>query len=73
MYVITRSSGLYGGKFITQPNIEITKGKVKRTITEQAELEYNSNIKSYLDKGYKKISDFCLYIPAGGEDICFFS
>ena len=57
MYVITRSSGLYGGKFITQPNIEITKGKVKRTITEQAELEYNSNIKSYLDKGYKKISD----------------
>ena len=58
MYVITRSSGLYGGKFITQPNIEITKGKVKRTITEQAELEYNSNIKSYLDKGYKKISDF---------------
>ena len=57
MYVITRSSGLYGGKFIAQPNIEITKGKVKRTITEQAELEYNSNIKSYLDKGYKKISD----------------
>ena len=57
MYVITRSSGLYGGKFITQPNIEIIKGKVKRTITEQAELEYNSNIKSYLDKGYKKISD----------------
>ena len=57
MYIITRSSGLYGGKFITQPNIEITKGKVKRTITEQAELEYNSNIKSYLDKGYKKISD----------------
>ena len=57
MYVITRSSGLYGGKFIIQPNIEITKGKVKRTITEQAELEYNSNIKNYLDKGYKKISD----------------
>ena len=57
MYVITRSSGLYGGKFITQPNIEIIKGKVKRTITEQAELEYNSNIKNYLDKGYKKISD----------------
>lgn len=57
MYVITRSSGLHGGKFITQPNIEITKGKVKRTITEQAELEYNSNVKSYLDKGYKKISD----------------
>lgn len=57
MYVITRSSGLYGGKFVTQPNIEIIRGKAKRTITEQAELEYNSNIKSYLDKGYKKISD----------------
>ena len=57
MYVITRSSGLYGGKFVIQPNIEIIRGKAKRTITEQAELEYNSNIKSYLDKGYKKISD----------------
>lgn len=58
MYIISRSSGCYNGKFIIQPNIEISKGKVKRTITEQATLEYNSNVKSYLDKGYKRISDF---------------
>jgi len=54
-YKIERSSGLFGGKFIEQPTLEITKGKVKRTIEEQAELEYNSIIKKYLDKGYKKV------------------
>lgn len=58
IYVISRSSGLYKGEFIAQPDIEIAKGKVKRTITEQATLEYNSKIKGYLDKGYRKISDF---------------
>lgn len=54
-YKIERSSGLFGGKFIEQPTLEITKGKVKRTTEEQAELEYNSIIKKYLDKGYKKV------------------
>lgn len=58
MYIITRQSGLYKGKMIVSPNIEIAKGKAKRTITEQATLEYNSNVKSYLDKGYKNIKDF---------------
>lgn len=38
-----------------QPLITITKGKVKRTLEEQALLQYNSIIKKYLDKGYKKI------------------
>ena len=52
IYIIHRESGLRGGKFTVHPNIEIRKGKVKRTITEQMELEYKSNIKSYLDKGY---------------------
>lgn len=58
VFVLKRSSGLYNGKFITQPEIIIDKGKVKRTLEEQAELVYNSNVKSYLDKGYRKISDF---------------
>lgn len=58
VYYLKRTSGLYGGKFTEQPTIIIDKGKVKRTIDEQAELVYNSNIKSYLDKGYRKISDF---------------
>jgi DNA ligase-1 len=42
----------------TQPPVTISKGKVKRTITEQTELEYNSLIKKYKDKGYKDISEF---------------
>lgn len=47
-----------GGKITEQPDIVISKGKVKRTPTEQATLEYNSKVKSYLDKGYRNISDF---------------
>ena len=52
-YEITRKSGIVGGKFVDHPKIVIDKGKVKRTLEQQAELEYNSNVKSYLDKGYK--------------------
>jgi hypothetical protein len=40
-----------------QPPLTILKGKVKRTITEQVELEYNSLVKKYKDKGYKDIQD----------------
>ena len=58
MYIIHRSSGLLDGKQISHPNIEIKKGKVKRTITEQMNLEYHSLLKEYKDKGYKSISDF---------------
>jgi len=47
-----------GGKITVQPIIEINKGKAKRTLAEQAELEYKSHIKKYLDKGYKDIRDF---------------
>lgn len=57
MYIIHRSSGLIDGKQTSHPNIEIKKGKVKRTITEQMNLEYNSLLKEYKDKGYKSISD----------------
>ena len=53
VYEITRKSGIVGGKFVDHPKIVIDKGKVKRTLEQQAELEYNSNVKSYLDKGYK--------------------
>jgi len=38
---------------IFQPLIEIYKGKAKRTLEEQLELQYNSEKKKYLDKGYK--------------------
>lgn len=57
-YEITRRSGLYKGKMVDQPALKIEKGKVKRTLKEQAELELNSLIKKAKDKGYKDIKDF---------------
>lgn len=56
-YVIKRSSGIWGKKITNQPEITIFKGKVKRTLLEQCELEYNSHINKYKDKGYKSLSD----------------
>lgn len=56
IYVIKRSSGLLGGKLIEQPELVITKGKVKRTTEQQAVLQYNALIKKQLDKGYKQVS-----------------
>lgn len=52
-FVIRRYTSQYGGKITTQPEIVISKGKAKRTVTEQARLEYNSHLKKYQDKGYK--------------------
>jgi hypothetical protein len=52
-YTITGEGGLLGGKQVKRPTVTIDRGKVKRSIKEQAELEYDSLIKSYLDKGYK--------------------
>ncbi len=54
-YTIYRNTYQYGGKVTAQPEIYITKGKVKRTVSQQAELEFNSHVKKYLDKGYKEI------------------
>lgn len=56
-YVINRTTYQYGGKKTIQPEISITAGKAKRTIEEQYNLEYNSKVKSYLDKGYKKLPE----------------
>lgn len=53
-YYITRTTYLYGGKRSPQPNIFIEKGKAKRTVREQFDLEYAAHCKKYLDKGYKK-------------------
>lgn len=56
-YIIKRVTSQYGGKETVQPDILITKGKAKRTVTEQCNLEYNSHVKKYLDKGYKELPD----------------
>lgn len=56
-YIIKRFTGQFGGKITAQPEIIIEKGKVKRSVLQQAELEYNSLVKKATDKGYKKLSD----------------
>lgn len=56
-YTIDGETGLYKGKLVPRPEIYIGAGKVKRTLKEQAELEFNSIIKKYKDKGYKDIED----------------
>lgn len=57
-FEIHRVTGQLGGKQTIQPVITIEQGKAKRTTIQQAELEYNSHMKKYLDKGYKKLSEF---------------
>ena len=56
-YVIHRTTYQLGGKQTPQPDIWIYKGKASRTLKEQVELEYKSNIKKYLDKGYKLLEE----------------
>lgn len=55
-FIIRRITGQYQGKMISQPELLIEKGKAKRSVIQQADLEYNSIINKYLDKGYKKLS-----------------
>lgn len=50
---IYRTTYQYGGKRTEQPAIFVRFGKAARTLREQLELEYKSNMKKYLDKGYK--------------------
>lgn len=54
-YVIDRYSFQYKGKETKQPSIIIEKGKAKRTVEEQFNLELNSLIKKAVDKGYKRL------------------
>lgn len=56
VFKISRITGQYGGKETKQPELLIDKGKVKRTSSEQATLQYNALLKNYLDKGYVKLS-----------------
>lgn len=55
-FLINRSTGQYQGKMTIQPTLKIEKGKAKRSVIQQAELEFNSIVNKYLDKGYKKLS-----------------
>ena len=42
-FIIKRFTGQLGGKITAQPEIVIEKGKAKRTVLEQAVLEYESS------------------------------
>ena len=55
-YSIKRLTGQFQGKFTDQPEIRIEKGKAKRSVLQQAELEFNSLVKKACDKGYKKLN-----------------
>lgn len=54
-FLIHRTTYQYGGKRTEQPDKKVTKGKQKRTISEQVRLEYEHLIKEYCDKGYKRL------------------
>lgn len=53
-FVIKRSYGQVGGKITNGPDIQIPKGKASRTARQQMELQFNSELKKQLDKGYKQ-------------------
>ena len=55
-FLIKRYTGQHDGKFTEQPEVKIEKGKAKRTVLQQAELEYNSILNKSADKGYKKLT-----------------
>jgi ATP-dependent DNA ligase len=54
-FTIKRTTGQYQGKMTNQPDLVIERGKAKRSVLQQAELEYNSIVKKYQDKGYKRL------------------
>lgn len=71
IYLIHRSSGQKDGKMTVHEDLKITSGKAKRTIEEQCILQYNSELKKYLDKGYKKLEDYEITNLADLDDTKF--
>ena len=56
-FIMHRTTYQLGGKKTQQPDKLVTKGKVKRTISEQVKLEFEHLIKEYKDKGYKELDN----------------
>lgn len=54
-YELIRTYGQVHGKITTAPSIYVPHGKAKRTTKEQALLQFNSEVKKQLDKGYKEV------------------
>lgn len=55
-FLINRTTGQYQGKMSNQPELVIERGKAKRSVIQQAELDFNSIVNKYMDKGYKKLN-----------------
>ena len=56
-FIIHRTTYQLGGKKTSQPDIAVTAGKVKRTVEEQVELQFNALVKEKKDKGYKELEN----------------
>ncbi len=54
-YIIQRSYGQVGGKTTLSPKIIVDRTKQKRTWKEQYTLQFNSETKKFLDKGYVEV------------------
>ncbi len=54
-YIIQRSYGQVQGKTTLSPAIVVDKTKQNRTWKEQLELQYNSEVKKFKDKGYVEV------------------
>ena len=54
-YVIQRSYGQVKGKTTLSPAIVVDRTKQKRNWVEQYTLQFNSEVKKFLDKGYKEV------------------
>lgn len=54
-YIIQRSYGQVGGKTTLSPNIIVAQTKQKRNWKEQYTLQFNSEVKKQLDKGYVEV------------------
>ena len=54
-YIIQRSYGQVGGKTILSPKIIVDRTKQNRNWKEQYTLQFNSEVKKFLDKGYIKV------------------
>lgn len=54
-YIIQRSYGQVGGKTTLSPMIIVDKTKQKRTWKEQLQLQYNSEVKKFKDRGYVEV------------------
>lgn len=54
-YVIQRSYGQVQGKTTLSPAIVVDRTKQKRNWKEQYTLQFNSEVKKFLDKGYKEV------------------